>query len=55
MFCAAICDDEVYIADKIEKCVMQFGNENNVDFRTVKFYDGKTLINSDIKFDLIFL
>lgn len=55
MIRVAVCDDERYITDKIEQCVLKYGKENDVYFQIVKFESGKKLIDSKKHFDLIFL
>ncbi len=51
----AICDDEANIVDQIEEYVLRFGKENNMDFKIHRFYDGDSLVRSDIRFDIVFL
>ncbi|MCH5347964.1 MAG: response regulator transcription factor [Oscillospiraceae bacterium] len=51
----AICDDEEYIVDKIESCVLRFGIDKHIEFKVYKFYNGEALVNSDVKFNLVFL
>lgn len=51
----AICDDEISSVDAVEKCVMTFGEKNGYNIKTFKFYDGETLVSSDISFNIIFL
>ncbi len=55
MLKVAICDDEMRIVEQIESFVLRFGRENNMDFKTYKFYDGETLVRSEVWFDLVFL
>ncbi len=55
MLRVAVCDDEEYIVDRIEAFIVRFGEEKHIDFKIYKFYNGKALINSDVKFDLVFL
>lgn len=51
----AICDDEISTVENVEKCVLTFGKSHGFNIKTFKFYDGESLISSDIKFDIIFL
>lgn len=51
----AICDDEISTVENVEKCVLTFGKLHGFNIKTFKFYDGESLISSDIKFDIIFL
>lgn len=51
----AVCDDEQHITDKIEQCILKYGEDNNIDFQITKFKNGKILIDSQKHFDLIFL
>lgn len=50
----AICDDEPKIVDEIERCINSY-NDKNIVFQIIKFYDGEELINSEMKFDIVFL
>lgn len=51
----AICDDERAVVDDIEDHVLTFGKIHDVGVQTYKFYEGETLVSSEIKFDIIFL
>lgn len=55
MLKVAICDDEEYMVDKIESCVLKFGYDKHIEFKVYKFYNGEALANSEIEFDLVFL
>ncbi|MCH5193365.1 MAG: response regulator transcription factor [Oscillospiraceae bacterium] len=51
----AICDDEMYMVDKIEMFILKYENDNNLDFQIDKYYNGMDLLNSDKGYDLVFL
>lgn len=51
----AVCDDEMYMVDKIEMYILKYGKDNNLDFQIDKFYNGMDLLNSDKEFNLVFL
>lgn len=51
----AVCDDESYMADKIEEYIMRFANAHGYDFSISKFNGGKALLDAGNVFDLIFL
>ena len=51
----AICDDEMSTVENVEKHISTFGKLHGFNVETFKFYDGESLISSDIKFDIIFL
>ncbi len=55
MLKAAICDDEEYIVEKAVAYILQYGEERHIDFKIYKFNNGEALINSDVKFDIVFL
>lgn len=55
MLKVAICDDEEYMVDKIESCVLKYGINKHIEFKVYKFYNGEALANSEIEFDLVFL
>lgn len=55
MLKVAICDDEEYMVDKIESCVLRFGVDKHIEFKVYKFYNGEALANSEVEFDLVFL
>lgn len=50
----AICDDEPKIVDEVERCINSY-NDRNIGFQIIKFYDGEELVNSEMKFDIVFL
>lgn len=54
MLKVAICDDEEYMVDKIESCVLKYGIDKHIEFKVYKFYNGEALANSEIEFDLVF-
>lgn len=51
----AICDDERSVVDDIENHILTYGKLNSVDLQIYKFYEGETLVSSEIEFDIIFL
>lgn len=51
----AICDDEVSSVEDVEKYVLKFGKSHGFNIKTYKFYNGESLISSDMNFDIIFL
>lgn len=51
----AVCDDEEYMTDKVEACVLKFGAERHIELKVYKFYNGAALVNSEVGFDLVFL
>lgn len=55
MLKVAICDDEISMVENVEKCVLTFGKSHGFNIKNFKFYDGESLISSDMKFDIIFL
>lgn len=55
MIKVAVCDDETEIADEIERYILQYGSENDIDFQINKYSCGEMLLNADQCFDAIFL
>lgn len=51
----AVCDDEIKEIERLVNAIEGFGIKNNVSFNIHKYNDGEELINSNFKFDLIFL
>lgn len=51
----AVCDDEQEVVQKINDSITRFQTENKSDFTVEKYYSGESLINSEKKYDLIFL
>ncbi len=51
----AICDDEVEVINEVERCILQYGSENNIGFHINKYSSGETLLKADLCFDVIFL
>ncbi len=51
----AICDDDISTVESVEKYALTFGKSHGFNIKTFKFYNGESLISSDIKFDVIFL
>lgn len=51
----AVCDDEMYVAKKIEEYILYFASSHRTDFNVSKFDSGKALLDSEIGFDLILL
>ena len=55
MIKVAVCDDETEIADEIERYILQYGSENDIDFQINKYSCGEMLLNAEKCFDVIFL
>lgn len=51
----AICDDEVEVANEVERYILQYGGENDIDFQIDKYSSGEALLKADVCFDVIFL
>lgn len=51
----AICDDESFAVEEAEKHILTFVQNHGYHIETYKFYDGESLLCSEIKFDMIFL
>jgi len=51
----AVCDDEKYMVEIIEKYILEYAENKGIEFQVIKFESGKMLAKSLIKFDLIFL
>lgn len=51
----AICDDEISSVENVEMHIRSFGKLHDFNIETFSFFDGESLISSDIQFDLIFL
>lgn len=51
----AICDDEMEVANEVERYILQYGGENDIDFRIDKYSSGEALLKADLCFDVIFL
>lgn len=51
----AVCDDEQYIVEAIEAHIVKFAEEEYFEYQLYKFYDGESLTQSDIVFDIVFL
>lgn len=51
----AICDDEMEVTNEVERCILQYGSENNIDFQIDKYSSGEALLKADLCFDVIFL
>lgn len=51
----AVCDDEQYIVEAIEAHLIKFAEEKYLEYKLYKFYDGESLVQSDVVFDIVFL
>lgn len=51
----AICDDEIEVANEVERYILQYGGENDIDFQIDKYSSGEALLKADLCFDIIFL
>lgn len=51
----AVCDDEMEVTDEVERCILKYGKENNIDFQVDKYSSGEALLKADQCFDVIFL
>lgn len=51
----AVCDDEMEVTNEVERCILQYGSENNIDFQIDKYSSGEALLKADLCFDVIFL
>lgn len=51
----AICDDEMEVANEVERYILQYGDENDIDFQIDKYSSGEALLKADLCFDVIFL
>ncbi len=51
----AICDDEMEVANEVERYVLQYGGENDIDFQIDKYFSGEALLKADLCFDVVFL
>lgn len=51
----AVCDDEMEVTDDVERCILKYGGENNIDFQIEKYSSGEALLKADLCFDVIFL
>lgn len=55
MFTIAICDDDKAIRYFIQKCIKEFAAENSISVSIDLFDSGKKLLNSSLKYNIIFL
>lgn len=51
----AVCDDEMEVTDDVERCILKYGSENNIDFKIEKYSSGEALLKANLCFDVIFL
>lgn len=51
----AVCDDEQYVLETIEAYISKFSEEEFLEYQLYKFYDGETLVQNDLIFDIAFL
>lgn len=55
MLSIAICDDEKYISEKIEKMVKDFFRNRHMDISVVQYSSGEELLKSNQEIDILFL
>lgn len=55
MLYIAVCDDETYMLDKLEKNVRNFFDRKNMDIDIIKFSNGKELLEYKEPMDILFL
>lgn len=55
MISICICDDEIYMLDILKKKVSAFFNNESMEVTIFSFQSGKSLLESDKKFDIVFL
>ena len=55
MFTVAICDDDKIVLSSIQKCIEEFATENNISISVDLYDSGKKLLESSLKYDVIFL
>ena len=55
MISIAVCDDDKNVISSIKEAVNEFKDANSVEFETHTFNSGEKLVESSLKFDLIFL
>lgn len=55
MIRVAICDDEKYMSDIIEKMVSDFFHRKNMDIAIMQFSSGEELLEYDKRIDILFL
>lgn len=55
MLKVAVCDDVSTIVDKLEQYIREYFSNNNGTVQIFKFYDGETLLGSELQFNLVFL
>lgn len=55
MIRVAVCDDEPEVAEKINNSIKSFLTDNKCSFTVEKYYSGESLVESEKKYDLIFL
>lgn len=51
----AVCDDEAYMLDDINKRLFEYMNLKGLDFKIELFSSGKALLQSSLSFNLLFL
>lgn len=51
----AVCDDEPEVAEKINDSIKSFLTDNKCSFTVEKYYSGESFVESEKKYDLIFL
>ena len=55
MFTVAICDDDKIVLSSIQKCIEEFATENNISISVDLYDSGKKLLESSLKYNVIFL
>ena len=55
MFTVAICDDDMIVLSSIQKCIEEFATENNISISVDLYDSGKKLLESSLKYNVIFL
>ncbi len=51
----AVCDDQQEILDEMQKLIILFSKQRSVMVEICRFSNGKELLDSEVKYDLIFL
>lgn len=51
----AICDDEKYMSEKIEKMISEFFRKKNINISVLQYSSGEELLGSNSRIDILFL
>ncbi len=51
----AVCDDEKYMSEKLERMIKEFFNRKKIDISVLKYSSGEELLRSDQEMDILFL